>query len=256
MIAVISPAKTLDETSPVPAVEATRPRFPDETAKLAATAAKLKPAALAKLMHISKPLAERNAARFRAMVEGDAVARPAIYTFDGDVYTGLQGQSLDAGGLAFAQQHVRILSGLYGLLRPLDMMEPYRLEMGVPLKVGRKTGLVRFWGERIAAALAEDMEGQRDTTLVNLASKEYFEAVAVDALPGPVLAIDFRDEHADGEMRFNTFVAKKARGAMARFIVDERLESPGGMKKFDGFGYKYRDDLSDDTRWAFVRAAT
>lgn len=256
MIAVLSPAKTLDETSAVPAVAATQPRFPAETATLAAAAAKLKPAALSKLMHISKPLAERNAARFRALADGEAAARPALYTFDGDVYAGLQGKSLDTDGVAFAQAHVRILSGLYGLLRPLDLIEPYRLEMGTALKVGRKTGLYRFWGERIGAALAEDLVDQSDRTLINLASKEYFDAVAVEMLPGPVLAIDFRDERADGEMRFNTFVAKKARGAMARFLVDERLEKPDGLKAFDGFGYRYRADLSDTSRWAFVREAT
>ena len=254
MLAVLSPAKTLDETSPVPPVEATHPRFPDETAVLAAAAAKLKPGALAKLMHISKPLSVRNVERFKALAAGDAVARPALYTFDGDVYAGLQGKSLDAAGIAFAQGHVRILSGLYGLLRPLDLIEPYRLEMGTALKVGRKTGLYRFWGERIGAALAEDLADHKDKTLINLASKEYFEAVAVDRLPGAVLAIDFRDDH-DGELRFNTFVAKQARGAMARCIVDQRLEGPEGMKKFDGFGYRYREDLSDDDRWAFVRDA-
>lgn len=255
MLAVLSPAKTLDETSPVPPVAVTAVRFPQETAVLAAAAARLKPIKLAKLMHISKPLAQRNFERFQALVSGDAVARPALYTFDGDVYSGLQGQSLDAAGVAFAQDHVRILSGLYGLLRPLDLMQPYRLEMGTALKIGRKTGLYRFWGERIGAALADDLAGHADRTLINLASKEYFEAVAVAELPGPVLAVDFRDDH-DGDLRFNTFVAKKARGAMARFMIDERLETPAGLKAFDGFGYRYREDLSDDGRWAFVRAAS
>ena len=188
-------------------------------------------------------------------VNGESAARPALYTFDGDVYAGLQGKSLDAAGVAFAQDHVRILSGLYGVLRPLDLMSAYRLEMGTPLKLGRKTGLYRFWGKSIAEALADDLSGHRDRTLINLASKEYFEAVDVAALPGPVLAIDFRDEHAGGELRFNTFVAKRARGAMARFMIDERLETPEGLKAFDGFGYKFRADLSDEARWSFVRPA-
>ncbi len=253
MLAVLSPAKTLDETTPVPAVAATRPRFHEEAATLAAAAARLKPGALAKLMHISKPLALRNATRFEALVAGDAVARPALYTFDGDVYAGLQGHSLDPAGVAFAQDHVRILSGLYGLLRPLDLMQPYRLEMGTALRVGRKTGLYKFWGERIGAALADDLAGHVDQTLINLASKEYFEAVTITAVPGPVLAIDFRDESADGDLRFNTFIAKKARGAMARFMIEERLKAPAGLKAFDGFGYRYREDLSDDSRWAYVR---
>jgi len=253
MLAVLSPAKTLDETSAVPPVTPTNPRFPDETATLAAAAAKLKPAALAKLMHISKPLAAKNAERFQALLEGGE-ARPALYTFDGDVYAGLQGKSLDPAGVAFAQDHVRILSGLYGLLRPLDLIRPYRLEMGTALNVGRKTGLYRFWGERIGLALADDLAGHKDRTLINLASKEYFEAVDVSLLPGKVLAIDFRDDH-DGELRFNTFVAKRARGAMARFMIDERLETPDGLHGFDGFGYRFRSELSDDARWAFVRGA-
>ena len=254
MLAVLSPAKSLDETSPVPAVAATEPRFPEQTATLAGAAAKLKPAALARLMHISKPLATKNAARFQALVSGESAARPALYMFNGDVYAGLQGKSLDAAGVAFAQDRVRILSGLYGVLRPLDLMSAYRLEMGTPLKLGRKTGLYRFWGKRIAEALADDLAGHRDRTLINLASREYFEAVDVAALPGRVLAIDFRDEHAGGELRFNTFVAKRARGAMARFMIDERLETPDGLKAFDGFGYKFRAELSNDDRWAFVRA--
>ncbi|QXQ08138.1 peroxide stress protein YaaA [Sphingosinicellaceae bacterium] len=254
MLAVLSPAKSLDETSPIPQVDATEARFPEATATLAQAAAKLKPAALAKLMHISKALAEKNAARFQDLLE-PGEARPALYTFDGDVYTGLQGKSLDAAGVAFAQHHVRILSGLYGVLRPLDLMRPYRLEMGTDLKIGRKRGLYTFWGKRIAEALADDMSGHKDKTLINLASKEYFAAVDVAVLPGKVLAIDFRDDHGDGDLRFNTFVAKKARGAMARFIVDERLESPAGMKKFDGYGYSYRKELSDEARWAFVRTA-
>ena len=255
MLAVLSPAKSLDETSPVPPVKVTEPQFPEETATLAAAAAKLKPAALARLMHISKALATKNAARFQALTAGAAVSRPALYTFDGDVYAGLQGKSLDADGVAFAQGHVRILSGLYGLLRPLDLIQPYRLEMGTDLKIGRKTGLYRFWGSRIGEALADDLAGHRDPTLINLASKEYFGAVDVSALPGPVLAIDFRDEHPDGELRFNTFVAKRARGAMARFMVDERLETPDGLKAFDGFGHRFRADLSSDDTWAFIRQA-
>ncbi len=253
MLAVLSPAKTLDETSPVPPVAATHPRFPGETAVLAAAAAKLKPAALARLMHISKGLAAKNAGRFQALLT-DGEARPALYTFNGDVYAGLQGKSLNPAGVAFAQEHVRILSGLYGVLRPLDLMRPYRLEMGTALKIGRKTGLYGFWKDRIGAALADDLASHADKTLINLASKEYFEAVDVASLPGPVLAIDFRDDH-DGELRFNTFVAKRARGAIARFVVDERLQSPAGLQRFDGFGHVYRPDLSDDTNWVFVRPA-
>lgn len=256
MLAVLSPAKTLDLDTPLPAVAATVPRFAADAAKLAAAAAKLRPKALQKLMHISPALAELNAARFRDFDPAAdlAAARPALFTFAGDVYTGLRGPDMDAATRAFAQDHVRILSGLYGVLRPLDAMQPYRLEMGTDFGIGRKKTLYAVWGERIAAALAEDLAGHADPTLINLASVEYFDAVAVAKLPGRVLAIDFRDDH-DGELRFNTFVAKRARGAMARHLCDHRLDRPEGLKDFAGDGYRFDAARSDDDRWLFVRKA-
>lgn len=254
MLAVLSPAKTLDLETPVPPVEASEPRFIDEAARLAKVAAKLRPSALRKLMHISEPLAELNAERFRAFEVPFTPenARPALYTFDGDVYAGLAGPTMDAATVAFAQEHVRILSGLYGVLRPLDLMQAYRLEMGVKLPVGRTRTLVDFWGDRIGRSLADELAGHDDPTLVNLASVEYFDAVAVDRLPGEVIAIDFRDATARG-LRFNTFVAKKARGSMARFMCDQRLDRPEGLKDFTDDGYKFDSRQSDATRWAFVR---
>ncbi len=256
MLAVLSPAKSLDLESAVPPVDATVPRFAADAAALAKAAAKLKPSALQKLMHISPELAELNAARFKAFdpAPDPPEARPAVFTFDGDVYAGLRGPDMDAVTRTFAQDHVRILSGLYGLLRPLDRIQPYRLEMGIDFKSGRKKNLYAVWGDRIAAALADDLAGHADKTLINLASVEYFNAVAVDRLPGRVLAIDFRDDH-DGELRFNTFVAKRARGSMARFLCDERLDHPEGLKDFADAGYRYDKTRSDDDRWLFVRRA-
>ncbi len=252
MLAVLSPAKTLDEDTPVPPVAATLPSFADDAVKLAKVAAKLSPRALGRLMHISPTLATLNAARFRAFGAAPDAARPALYTFDGDVYAGLAGPRLDAETVAFAQRHVRILSGLYGVLRPLDLMQPYRLEMGTKLKTARRADLYAYWGRRIGAMLADDLRDHADRTLINLASKEYFDAVAVDELPGKVLAIDFRDEK-DGALRFNTYTGKRARGAMARFICEERLDRPEGLKAFAGMGYEFRPELSDSERWAFVR---
>ncbi len=256
MLAVLSPAKTLDLDTPVPAVTATEPRFIAEAAKLAKVAAKLRPSSLRKLMHISAPLAELNAARFKAFEVPFTPhnARPALYTFDGDVYAGLEGPAMDAATVEFAQAHVRILSGLYGMLRPLDLMQAYRLEMGIKLPVGRTKTLVDFWGDRIARALADDLAEHADRTLINLASIEYFDAVAVAKLPGPVLAIDFRDD-ADGELRFNTFVAKKARGSMARYLCKRRLDRPEGLKDFNADGYAFDARRSDSDRWVFVRTA-
>ena len=256
MLAVLSPAKSLDLDTPVPDVDATVPRFATDAATLAAAAAKLRPRALQKLMHISPALAELNAARFAAFdpAPEPADARPALYTFDGDVYAGLRGPAMDAATRAFAQDHVRILSGLYGVLRPLDLMQPYRLEMGTAFGAGRKKSLYAVWGDRIAAALTDDLAGHADPTLINLASKEYFAAVTVARLPGGVLGIDFRDDH-DGDLRFNTFVAKKARGSMARFLCDHRLDRPEGLKDFADDGFRYDAARSDEDRWLFVRPA-
>ncbi len=256
MLAVLSPAKSLDLETPVPAVEATAPRFAADAATLAKAAARLTAPKLQKLMHISKPLAKLNIDRFRAFDPGDAppAARPALFTFDGDVYAGLRGPDMDVATRAFAQGHVRILSGLYGVLRPLDAIQPYRLEMGIAFGVGRAKTLYHFWGDRIARALADDLAGHADPTLINLASVEYFGAVATDKLPGRVLAIDFRDDH-DGELRFNTFVAKRARGAMARYLCDHRLDRPDGLKEFGDDGYRFDKARSDDDRWLFVRKA-
>ncbi len=256
MIAVLSPAKSLDLASPLPDLDATVPRFAADAATLAKAAAKLSPKALQKRMHISAALAEVNVARFRSFdPDADAaVTRPAVFTFDGDVYAGLDGPAMDAATRAFAQAHVRILSGLYGILRPLDLMQPYRLEMGTDFAVGRKKTLYAYWGERIGAALADDLSGHADPTLINLASVKYFRAVAVPRLPGRVIAIDFRDDH-DGALRFNTFVAKRARGSMARFMCDHRLDRPEGLKDFAVDGYRFDAARSDDARWLFVRTA-
>ncbi|MGI4878628.1 MAG: peroxide stress protein YaaA [Janthinobacterium lividum] len=257
MLAVLSPAKTLDLETPVPDVDATEPRFIAEAERLAKVAAKLRPSALRKLMHISEALAELNAGRFKAFEVPFTAdnARPALYTFDGDVYAGLDGPSMDPATVDFAQGHVRILSGLYGVLRPLDLMQAYRLEMGIKLPVGRTKTLVDFWGDRIAKSLAEELADHDDPTLINLASVEYFDAVAVDKLPGKVIAIDFRDNDG-GALRFNTFVAKKARGSMARYMCDQRLDCPEGLKDFTADGYKFDARRSDDERWTFVRAKT
>ncbi len=257
MLAVLSPAKSLDLVSPLPAVEATVPRFADDATKLARAAAKLSPKALQKLMHLSPALAALNVARFRSFDPdaGAAVTRPAVFTFDGDVYAGLDGPAMDDATRDFAQGHVRILSGLYGLLRPLDLMQPYRLEMGTDFSIGRKKTLYVYWGDRIGQALADDLSGHDDPTLINLASVEYFRAVAVAPLPGRVLAIDFRDDHG-GALRFNTYIAKRARGSMARYLCDHRIDRPEGLKDFASDGYRFDAARSDEDRWLFVRTAT
>jgi cytoplasmic iron level regulating protein YaaA (DUF328/UPF0246 family) len=250
MIAVISPAKTLDYKKPVPSLPVSEPRFAQEAERLAGAAAKLSARKLGALMHISPRLAELNAERFRGF-EG-LPERPALYAFAGDVYSGFEVHSLDEEAVLFAQDHLRILSGLYGLLRPLDAIRPYRLEMGTRW-APRKGGLYSYWGARIAETLAADAEAQGDATLINLASREYWTAAERHLDPAlRIIEIDFREQGPDGP-RFNTFAAKRARGMMSRFICEHRLSDPEALKAFDSDGYRYDAEGSDQRRWRFSR---
>ena len=253
MLIVLSPAKRLDFTEPSPEIPATHRRFVDDTASLSRTARNQTQADLRRLMGISADLAKLNQARFKAF-EPDALDTgiQAAFAFDGDVYQGLEARTLDKAGLAFAQEHLRILSGLYGLLRPLDRIQPYRLEMGTRLKTRRGSSLYDFWGDRISQQLNDDAEGQKDPTLINLASQEYFGAVDAKALKLPVITPNFREEK-NGESRIVSFFAKKARGTMARFAIDERIETPADLKAFDRDGYRFNKALSSETDWIFTR---
>lgn len=246
MIAVLSPAKTLDYESALPDLQPTRPRFADEAATLAAAASHLTQKKLGELMHISPALAKLNADRFRDFA--DAPERPAMFAFDGDVYTGLDAKTLEPEAVAFAQDHLRLLSGLYGLLRPLDLMRPYRLEMGTRWAPRRKK-LTDWWGDRIARMLTDDVAAEGAGVVLNLASQEYWAAVA-GLLPATVrvVAVDFRD----GD-RFVSFHAKKARGMMARWMVEHRITDIDAMRGFDSDGYAYDADASTETQWRFVR---
>jgi cytoplasmic iron level regulating protein YaaA (DUF328/UPF0246 family) len=252
MLAVISPAKSLDYKSLIPPLPPTRPEFEEDAATLARAAAKMSAKRLGELMHISPALSKLNAERFRGF--DGAPERPAIFAFAGDVYTGFEVKSLDEEAILYAQDHLRILSGLYGLLRPLDEIRPYRLEMGTRWAPRRKS-LYSWWGERIAGALSAAAEAAGGT-IVNLASKEYWGAVEAQ-LPGHlrVIAIDFREEGPDGP-RFNTFAAKRARGMMARYICEHRLEDPEALKSFDSDGYAFDPEHSSDESWRFSRDTT
>lgn len=248
MIAVLSPAKTLDERSGLPPATPTRPRFEDEAATLAAAAAKLTRPKLAALMNISAALADLNVRRFRGFL--DQPERPALWTFAGDVYTGFDVKSLDEAAIPFAQGHLRMLSGLYGLLRPLDLMRPYRLEMGTRWAPRRKA-LTDWWGGRIAELLARDVAEEGSGAVLNLASKEYWAAVDGRLPAGvQVIHVDFRE--ADG--RFISFNAKKARGMMARYLVEHQIADTDGMKGFDTDGYRFDKAASAADEWRFVKA--
>lgn len=251
MLAFLSPAKSLDYKSDIPAFAATSPRFETESMILAGAASELSSARLQAMMDISENLAVLNVERY-ANFE-NLPARPAIYAFAGDVYVGFEARSLDEPAIGFAQDHVRILSGLYGLLRPLDEIRPYRLEMGTKWAPG--TGdLYSFWGNRIADLAAVDLATEGSDTIINLASKEYWGAVEGRLKDGiRVITIDFREIGPNGDLRFNSFAAKRARGMMARYICEHRLTDPEALKGFDSDGYAHDPEGSDGDIWRFVR---
>lgn len=250
MIAILSPAKTLDFQKPIPALAPTAPRYADEAAKIARAAARLGPKRLGELMSISDNLATLNAERFAGFA--GLPERPALYAFAGDVYAGFEARSLDEAAILFAQDHVRILSGLYGLLRPLDAIRPYRLEMGTKWAPARGD-LYGYWGKRVGALLAEDLAEEGSRTIVNLASREYWHAVEAAPPKGArIITIDFREQGPSG-LRFNSFAAKRARGMMARYLCEHRLTDAEALKGFDSDGYGFDPEGSTETLWRFVR---
>ena len=249
MIVVISPAKSLDYERALPSCEPTPPRFAAEASALARACSRLSQKRLSELMKISPALAKLNAERYRDFER--AAERPALFAFAGDVYQGLDAYSLDEEAVVYAQAHLRMLSGLYGLLRPLDAIRPYRLEMGTRW-APRRSKLTDWWGDRIAAALAEDLAHAGADTVLNLASGEYWAAVK-DHLPSSarVIAVDFRE---GPDARFMSFHAKRARGMMARWVVEHRIDDPGALGAFDSDGYAYDPAASTADRLRFVRA--
>jgi len=249
MLVVLSPAKKLDMT-PAEGVTPTRPAFRDEAATLAEVARGLGAGELQKLMKISESLARLNAERFAAF--GGMEEKPAALAFAGDTYQGLEAASLDADEMAWAQDHLAILSGLYGVLRPLDAIEPYRLEMGSRLATDRGRTLYDFWGDRIARALDAQAAETGSDTLVNCASQEYFGAVDRTALGLRVVTPVFMEERG-GTPKVISFYAKKARGAMARFIIQNRLLDPESLTGFDTGGYRHAPEMSEPDSPVFIR---
>lgn len=254
MLLVLSPAKSLDFESAVPSLGVTQPDFLDASEKLIKILRKKSPEELSKLMHISSKLGELNFERnlnwHTPFTQENA--RPAIFTFSGDVYVGLDAHSLNKRDLKFAQDHVRILSGLYGLLRPLDLMQAYRLEMGTPLKEGKTSTLYEFWGDSITNQLNELLSAHKNPVLINLASIEYFRAVNKNLLNAPVINPVFKDYKND-QYKIISFFAKKARGLMAAWIIKNRITSADDLKRFDLSGYQYSADDSGATSPVFLR---
>ncbi|QUJ67961.1 peroxide stress protein YaaA [Photobacterium sp. GJ3] len=256
MLIVVSPAKTLDYESPLATQVHTLPELLDHSAELIEVCRKLTPMDIASLMKVSDKIAGLNAARF-ADWHPDFTsenARQAILAFKGDVYTGLEAETLSDEDFTFAQQHLRMLSGLYGLLRPLDLMQPYRLEMGTKLANGRGTNLYQFWDNIITDKLNAALEAQGDDILINLASNEYFKAVKPKSLKGKVITPVFKD-CKNGQYKVISFFAKKARGMMARYIIENRLTSVEQLKQFDVAGYYFSPEESTATELVFKREA-
>ncbi|MEP2735612.1 MAG: peroxide stress protein YaaA [Erythrobacter sp.] len=254
MITLLSPAKKLNFDGSETSLDITKPRLDADTRAIAKVAKKQSAADLKRLMHISDNLAELNAERFKAFdLDGRSnSAKPAGLTFDGDVYWGLEAKSMDDAALAYAQDHLRILSGLYGLLRPMDAIQPYRLEMGTKMANPRGKSLYDFWGSRIGDQLAEDLGEHSDSTIVNLASNEYFKVVDTGVLPGKVLTASFLNVK-DGEARRLMYHVKFARGLMARWIMENRIENADDLRSFDAEGYKFDAKASSETELVFTR---
>ena len=240
MLIVLSPAKSLDYKTPAPVKASTLPEFVSESAKLIADLKKLSPQEIADLMGLSDQLAALNVGRYRDWSKKftDANSKPAIYAFDGDVYDGFDVKTLNSKAMDFAQDHLRILSGLYGALRPLDLMQPYRLEMGTAFKNPRGKDLYAFWGERVTDSLKKLLEQQKKPVLLNLASEEYFKVLQAKNLDCPVISPVFQDGK-DGKYKIISFYAKRARGLMARYVVENRITDPADLKGFNLDGYKY-----------------
>ena len=254
MLTVISPAKTLDFETPPTTQRFTQPQYLDHSQELITLLRELSPAQISELMHLSDKLAGLNAARFGSWTPDFNLqnAKQALLAFKGDVYTGLDAPSLGEGQLDYAQDHLRMLSGLYGLLRPLDLMQPYRLEMGTKLANARGKDLYAFWGTQISEWLNQALAEQGDDLLLNLASNEYFSAVKRSALNARIINADFKDMK-NGQYKIISFYAKKARGMMSRFVIEERINDPRHLQGFDVQGYRYSKEQSKADHLVFLR---
>ncbi len=254
MLVVISPAKNLDYTTPANTTKVTQPELLDDAVVLIKRCRELAPQDIASLMKISDKLAQLNAERFVQwhLPFTPENAKQAVLAFNGDVYTGLEANTLTEADLDFAQSHLRILSGLYGLLRPLDLMQAYRLEMGSSLKNARGKNLYEFWGETITQQVNKVMQAQGDNVLVNLASNEYFKSVKPKSLDGVVITPVFKDKK-NGQYKIISFFAKKARGLMARYIIQNRLQEVEQLKGFDSSGYQFCEEMSVGNELVFTR---
>jgi len=254
MLYLVSPAKNLDYETPAHTDTFTQPELLDHAQELVDVCEKLTPADLSNLMGISDKLAGLNAARFADWQPNFTTdnAKQAVLAFNGDVYTGLEAQSFSEDELAYTQNHLRILSGLYGLLKPLDLMMPYRLEMGTKLENPRGANLYQFWGEIITDKVNEQIAATDSKVVVNLASTEYFKSVKKKQLNAELITPTFKD-WKNGQYKMISFFAKKARGMMVQYLVKNKVEDLDGLLKFDMAGYEYNPELSKPNEPCFTR---
>ncbi|NHC05353.1 peroxide stress protein YaaA [Azonexus fungiphilus] len=254
MLIFLSPAKSLDYKTPPHVATYTQPAFLDRSQALIEQLRALSPADIAQLMDLSDPLALLNYNRYAdwSLPFTPDNAKQAVLAFDGDVYDGLSAKTLSAADLDFAQQHVRILSGLYGILKPLDLMQPYRLEMGTRFKNRAGKDLYAFWGETLLEAINAELDAMPQPVAVNLASEEYFKAAIGRKFKGRLIQPVFED-WKNGRYKIISFFAKRARGLMTRYVVLNRLTDPEGLKAFDSDGYAFAPEASDATSWVFRR---
>ncbi|SRR5690554_611672 len=253
MLMIISPAKTLDYESPLATETYTQPDYLDDACELIDQLKELEPHQVSNLMSISDKLGQLNAERFRDWHTPFTPdnARQAILAFKGDVYTGLDAESFNEDDFAFAQKHLRMLSGLYGLLKPLDLMQPYRLEMGTKFENRRGKDLYAFWGSKLTDALNRQL-AEDDQVLVNLASNEYFKSVQAKKLDGRLVTPQFKD-WKNGKYKIISFYAKKARGLMCRYAIQNRITQADDLKGFNLEGYYFSEEQSDNNNWVFLR---
>ena len=254
MLMVVSPAKDLDFQSAAPHFATTQAELLPQSAELVSICRQLSPLQLSALMHISDKLAGLNAARFSQWQLPFTTdnAKAALFAFNGDVYQGLDATTLTPADVHYAQQHLRILSGLYGVLRPLDLMQPYRLEMGTALKNPRGSNLYQFWGEQVTQLLNQQLEQLQAPVLLDLASQEYFKVVKPKLLARPVVRVQFKDFN-NGDFKIISFFAKKARGLMARFVLQQQIDQAEGLKDFDLAGYQFSPADSSAQQLVFTR---
>ncbi len=258
MLILLSPAKSLNFSATIPPIKSTIPTFLPDSKKLVDDLKKLSIKDLEKLMSISSNLAELNLQRFQdfSLPFNEINSKPALFLFDGDVYKSMKIADYKKTDLEFAQDHLRILSGLYGVLKPLDLMQAYRLEMGVNIKTILGKNLPQFWRKKIAEFLNNELQNQQEKTIINLASEEYFSAIDESKIDGKIINIVFKEKKAQGDKisyKNIGLFAKKARGLMADFVIKNRIEKSEDLRNFKAENYSFKKEFSDQLNWHFYR---